>query len=233
RDSRRRLPPGIYGVRRLRCLSRRRLRMLRPPFVRMRARKPCVRARLRFFGWYVRFMRSRSLASAFCFPAICEVAAEWRFVRGDAVREQLYARPRRGQPDGLAPAPARSSPHQAVPPGPLARVELVSKDGTAPADAEPTRRDDPSPARNVGLNPKYTFEQFVICDGNRFAHAAALAVAEMPGQAYNPLFLHGPPGLGKTHLLHAIGNYVARYADGLTVRYATLETFTSEFVDAV
>src|SRR5205085_5511448 len=133
RDSRRRLPPGIYGVRRLRCLSRRRLRMLRPPFVRMRARKPCVRARLRFFGWYVRFMRSRSLASAFCFPAICEVAAEWRFVRGDAVREQLYARPRRGQPDGLAPAPARSSPHQAVPPGPLARVKSA-----LPRDLETT-----------------------------------------------------------------------------------------------
>jgi chromosomal replication initiator protein len=55
----------------------------------------------------------------------------------------------------------------------------------------------------------------------------------MPGQAYNPLFLHGPPGLGKTHLLHAIGNYVARYGDGLTVRYASVETFTSEFVAAV
>src|ERR1051325_9410437 len=85
-----------------------------------------------------------------------------------------------------------------------------------------------SVAATVGLNPKYTFEQFVICDGNRFAHAAALAVAELPGQAYNPLVLHGPPGLGKTHLLHAIGNYVARYGDGLTVRYATVEGFTSE-----
>ncbi|MGH2716210.1 MAG: chromosomal replication initiator protein DnaA [Thermoleophilaceae bacterium] len=83
------------------------------------------------------------------------------------------------------------------------------------------------------LNPKYTFEQFVIGEGNRFAHAAALAVAELPAQAYNPLFLHGPPGLGKTHLLHAIGNFVQRYGAGLRVRYATIEEFTTEFVDAV
>ncbi|MGE5636047.1 MAG: chromosomal replication initiator protein DnaA [Nocardioidaceae bacterium] len=83
------------------------------------------------------------------------------------------------------------------------------------------------------LNPKYTFEQFVIGEANRFAHAAALAAAELPAQAYNPLFLHGPPGLGKTHLLHAIGNYVRRYGAGLQVRYATVETFTSEFVDSL
>jgi len=83
------------------------------------------------------------------------------------------------------------------------------------------------------LNPKYTFEQFVIGDGSRLAHAAALAVAEMPAQAWNPLFIHGPPGLGKTHLLHAIGNYVQRYGDGLRVRYATVEAFTAEFVRAI
>jgi chromosomal replication initiator protein len=83
------------------------------------------------------------------------------------------------------------------------------------------------------LNPKYTFEQFVIGEGNRFAHAASLAVAELPAQAYNPLFLHGPPGLGKTHLLHAIGNYVQRYGSGLRVRYATIEEFTTQFVDAI
>ena len=73
----------------------------------------------------------------------------------------------------------------------------------------------------------------MIGDGNRFAHAAALAVAELPGQAYNPLFLHGPPGLGKTHLLHSIGNYVERFGAGLRVRYTTVEEFTSEFVEAV
>src|SRR4051812_27361180 len=111
-------------------------------------------------------------------------------------------------------------------------IELVDERWEPPpVVAEQPKRS--SPAANVGLNPKYTFEQFVICEGNRFAHAAALAVAEMPGQAYNPLVLHGPPGIGKTHLLHAIGNYIARYGDGLTVRYATVETFTSEFVGAV
>jgi chromosomal replication initiator protein len=83
------------------------------------------------------------------------------------------------------------------------------------------------------FNPKYTFDQYVIGDGNRLAHAAALAVAELPGQAYNPLFLYGPPGLGKTHLLHAIANYVNDYGDGMAVRYTTLEAFTGEFVGAL
>jgi chromosomal replication initiator protein len=83
------------------------------------------------------------------------------------------------------------------------------------------------------LNPKYTFDQFVIGSGNRFAHAASLSVAELPGHSYNPLFLYGSPGIGKTHLLHAIGNYVERFGSGLRVRYATIEEFTSEFVEAV
>jgi chromosomal replication initiator protein len=84
-----------------------------------------------------------------------------------------------------------------------------------------------------GLNPGLTFEQFVIGDANRFAHAAALAVAELPGQAYNPLFIYGPPGVGKTHLLHSIGNYVLAYGVGLTVRYTTVETFTNQFLAAL
>ena len=73
----------------------------------------------------------------------------------------------------------------------------------------------------------------MIGEGSRLAHAAALAVAELPGQAYNPLLIHGRPGLGKTHLLHAIGNYVQRYGSGLSVRYATVEEFTTDFVEAV
>jgi chromosomal replication initiator protein len=83
------------------------------------------------------------------------------------------------------------------------------------------------------FNPKYTFEQFVIGEGNRLAHAAALAVAELPGQAYNPLFIYGPPGNGKTHLLHAMGNYLTAFGGGLTVQYTTAETFTNRFVDAL
>jgi len=98
-----------------------------------------------------------------------------------------------------------------------------------PAAAE----DDLAATADTGLNPKYTFEQFVIGDANRFAHAAALAVAELPGQAYNPLFIYGPPGVGKTHLLHSIGNYVRATSNGLSVRYTTVETFTNEFIAAI
>ena len=86
---------------------------------------------------------------------------------------------------------------------------------------------------SVPLNPNYSFERFVIGDGNRFAHAAALAASEAPSEAYNPLFLHGPPGLGKTHLLVAIANYLSVNAPALSVRYTTAESFTNEFVDAL
>jgi chromosomal replication initiator protein len=86
---------------------------------------------------------------------------------------------------------------------------------------------------DVELNPSYTFERFVIGPGNRLAHGAALAVAEAPSEAYNPLFLHGPPGLGKTHLLAAIANYLRDNAPGLSVRYTTAESFTNEFVAAL
>jgi chromosomal replication initiator protein len=114
-----------------------------------------------------------------------------------------------------------------------ATVEIVSTDWSAPAETPAEPSSSRADHADSSLNPKYTFEQFVIGGGNRFAHAAALAVAEMPAQAYNPLFLHGPPGLGKTHLLHAIGNFVSRYGAGLRVRYATVERFTSAFVEAV
>ena len=88
-------------------------------------------------------------------------------------------------------------------------------------------------ASDPELNPNYTFERFVIGPGNRLAHGAALAVAEAPSEAYNPLFLHGPPGLGKTHLLAAIANYLRDNAPGLSVRYTTAESFTNEFVAAL
>ncbi len=97
--------------------------------------------------------------------------------------------------------------------------------GSAPAGAKPLDAGE--------LNPNYTFDRFVIGPGNRLAHGAALAVAEAPSEAYNPLFLHGPPGLGKTHLLVAIANYLAANAPGLSVRYTTAESFTNEFVAAL
>jgi chromosomal replication initiator protein len=116
-------------------------------------------------------------------------------------------------------------------------VEIVGTGWIAAPEADgipsPGRPSHAATTAESRLNPKYSFDQFVIGAGNHFAHAAALAVAELPGQAYNPLFLHGPPGTGKTHLLHAIGNYVGRFGSGLRVRYATVEEFTTEFVDAV
>jgi chromosomal replication initiator protein len=106
-------------------------------------------------------------------------------------------------------------------------VELVAPDAPAAA-AIPEEA-----ASRVALNPDYTFERFVIGPGNQLAHAAALAVAEAPGEAYNPLFLHGPPGLGKTHLLGSIANYLARHSPQLTVHYTTAESFTNEFVSSL
>jgi chromosomal replication initiator protein len=87
--------------------------------------------------------------------------------------------------------------------------------------------------RNSRLNPKYTFDTFVIGAGNRFTHAAAVAVAEAPARAYNPLFIYGDSGLGKTHLLHAIGHYARRLQPGLRTRYVSSEEFTNDFINSV
>jgi chromosomal replication initiator protein len=108
---------------------------------------------------------------------------------------------------------------------PLAEIGFAGGEGAATGEAESSAA--------VELNPNYTFERFVIGEGNRLAHAAALAVAETPSEAYNPFFLHGPPGLGKTHLLGAIANYLEANAPGLSVRYTTAEGFTNEFVAAL
>ena len=83
------------------------------------------------------------------------------------------------------------------------------------------------------INPKYCFEQFVIGSGNRFAHGAALAVAENPGTAYNPLFICGPPGVGKTHLLHSIADYATRHGNGVRVHLTGAESFANEFISAL
>ena len=83
------------------------------------------------------------------------------------------------------------------------------------------------------LNPKYTFDNFVIGSSNRFAQAAAMAVAEQPGKAYNPLMIYGSSGLGKTHLLHAVGHYVLNYSEGLRVKYVSTEELTNDFINAI
>jgi chromosomal replication initiator protein len=91
----------------------------------------------------------------------------------------------------------------------------------------------PEPAALSSMSLKYTFDLFVIGSSNRFAHAAALAVAEAPAQAYNPLFIYGGTGLGKTHLLQAVGQYVGEHGNGLTARYVTSETFMNDFINSL
>jgi chromosomal replication initiator protein len=111
------------------------------------------------------------------------------------------------------------------------RVQLAidesSDDPPAPSE---THQREPT---GIGLNPKYTFDSFVIGSSNRFAHAAALAVAEAPAQAYNPLFIYGGTGLGKTHLLQAVAQYVSEHQGELSVRYVTSETFMNDFINAL
>ncbi|MEU4716152.1 chromosomal replication initiator protein DnaA [Micromonospora purpureochromogenes] len=109
--------------------------------------------------------------------------------------------------------------------------------GRSAADHRPGGRDDRRPGGAEGggnrLNPKYMFETFVIGSSNRFAHAASVAVAESPAKAYNPLFIYGSSGLGKTHLLHAIGHYATTLGNARSVRYVSTEEFTNDFINSL
>jgi chromosomal replication initiator protein len=133
-----------------------------------------------------------------------------------------------GSHAGPGHSPAGPQPHQ---PGSAGSVPLAPAPHlTGPLPIIPGAT-TPRPAPR--LNPKYTFETFVIGSSNRFAHAAAVAVAEAPAKAYNPLFIYGDSGLGKTHLLHAIGHYAQTLYGGLRVRYVSSEEFTNEFINMI
>lgn len=120
-------------------------------------------------------------------------------------------------------APATSPHTQDSAPTPDAPRSLVDREPVVPKSLDEGHR----------LNPKYIFETFVIGSSNRFAHAAAVAVAEAPAKAYNPLFIYGGSGLGKTHLLHAIGNYALNLYPSAKVKYVNSEEFTNDFINSI
>ncbi|MQA24983.1 MAG: chromosomal replication initiator protein DnaA [Micromonosporaceae bacterium] len=164
-------------------------------------------------------------------PPRGEPAADPRHTAGHAAG----AAPARDS-TGLTPGFAAPTLPNLSPPG-LASHRAASPDGRGAASARPGGGgfgDRTKPADSVTrLNPKYMFETFVIGSSNRFAHAAAVAVSESPAKAYNPLFIYGDSGLGKTHLLHAIGHYAQSLGNARSVRYVSTEEFTNDFINSL
>ncbi|NNC74149.1 MAG: chromosomal replication initiator protein DnaA [Acidimicrobiia bacterium] len=146
------------------------------------------------------------------FTAIQEVAVD---IFGDDVSVVLNTP---AEPEPIAEEPDPVPPHAQDGPGPQ---QLFPNDPMAER------------ARSSRLVPKYTFENFVVGQSNRFAHAAAMAVAEQPGRYYNPLFIYGGAGLGKTHLLHAVGHIAQELQPGISVRYVSSERFFNEFINGI
>ncbi|UCR88243.1 chromosomal replication initiator protein DnaA [Mycetocola spongiae] len=125
-------------------------------------------------------------------------------------------------PELAPPAPASGEP-----------VSYAEAPATVPSQGPVSETIHPARQNDTRLNPKYSFDNFVIGQSNRFAHAATVAVAEAPAKAYNPLFVYGESGLGKTHLMHAIGHYAMSLYPGIRVRYVSSEEFTNDFINSI
>jgi chromosomal replication initiator protein len=161
-------------------------------------------------------------------------------VVGDAVSCRIVVSPELA---GVLEDEQRTAVQAGVPAEPTTADTEAPPDGDDPDDLDVTQevpaprfggsRPSPRAGSGVGLNEKYSFDSFVIGNSNRFAHAAALAAAESPGTTYNPLFIYGGVGLGKTHLLQAIGHFIVQNAPYLKVRFVTIEMFTNDFINSV
>ncbi|WP_412759523.1 chromosomal replication initiator protein DnaA [Nocardiopsis tropica] len=154
----------------------------------------------------------------------------WETPRGPAAGSERFAAGGRRPEEESDEASRAQDPAPEPRPAPVRASPRPSSPSPAPP---PGRSPEVPPGEHARLNPKYTFDTFVIGSSNRFAHAASVAAAEAPAKAYNPLFIHGGSGLGKTHLLHAIGHYTHRLYEGSRVRYVSSEEFTNEFINSI